>query len=167
MNARWAALWLTPSWLARAATIACAACLSSVPDWRAAAFMAAAADGFGPGDLDAGADVFGAGDLTAGAEPLAVADGPGLPDDVEPDANAAAGRAITAAAMTPATARRRLGTGMTRSFMDRMHASPAAPPKTGRPVTLKEPKKLGVLTRRAVERGDARLPGRLTHRRRT
>jgi hypothetical protein len=93
--------------------------------------------------LDAGADEFGAGDLTAGAELLAVADGAGLPDDVEPDAKAAAGRAITAAAMTPATARRRLGTGMTRSFVDRIHASPAAPPKTDRPVTLKEPKKPG------------------------
>jgi hypothetical protein len=102
--------------------------------------MASAADGFGPGDLDAGADVFGAGDLTAGAELLAVAGGPGLPDDVEPDAKAA-GTAISAAAATPAMATRRLGTGMTRSFMDRMHASPAAPPKTDRPVTLKEPKK--------------------------
>ena len=120
LSARWAALSLTPSWLARAVAIACEAFLSSVPDWRAAAFIAAAADGFGPGDLDAEGDVFGAGDLTAGAELLAVADGPGLPDDVEPDAKAAAGRAITAAAMTPATARRRLGTGMTRSFVDRM-----------------------------------------------
>jgi DnaK suppressor protein len=144
--ARWAALSLTPSWLASAVAIACSARLSTVPDWRAAAFIAAAALGFGPGDLDAGADVFGAGDLTAGAELLAVADGPGLPDDVEPDAKAAAGRAISTAAVTPAAASRRLGTGMTRSFMVRMHASPAAPPKTGRPVTLKEPKKCGAPT---------------------
>jgi hypothetical protein len=129
--------------------------LSSVLDARAA-FFRAAAEPFGAGDLPpAGAELPGAGDLVpagtellaAATDLLAAADGAGLPDDVEPDAKAAAGRAISTAAMTPAAARRRLGTGMTRSFVDQMHASPAVPPKTGRPVTLKEPKKLGVLRR--------------------
>jgi RNA polymerase-binding transcription factor DksA len=125
--------------------------LSSVLDARAA-FFRAAAEPFGAGDLPpTGAELPGPGDLVpagtellaAAADLLAAADGAGLPDDVEPDAKAAAGRAITAATMTPATARRRLGTGMTCSFVDRIHASPAAPPKTDRPATLKEPKKLG------------------------
>jgi hypothetical protein len=133
--ARWAALWLTPSWVARAATIDWASPLSCALDARAAALFMAAAELSGSGDVPA------AGDLVGCAELVAVADGAGLPDDVEPDAKAAAGTAISTAAATPAMARRRLGTGMTRSFMDRMHASPAVPPQTGRPVTLKEPKK--------------------------
>src|ERR1700760_1418852 len=93
--ARWAALWLTPSWVARAATIDGAVPLSCALDARAAFFMAIA-ELFGSGDVPA------AGDLLGCAELLAVADGPGLPDDVEPDAKAAAGTAISTAAMAPA-----------------------------------------------------------------
>ena len=101
-------------------------------DWRAADLLAAA-------EALAAADLLAAYLLTVGL--AAAADGAGLPDDaLESDAKAAVGTAIAVAAMAAATARRRLRTDMTRSFMDRTPASPVAPPKTDHPATLKEPR---------------------------
>jgi len=90
-------------------------------------------------DPPAAADLLVA-DLLA-ADLVAAADGAGLPDDaLEADAKAAVGTAIAVAAMTAATARRRLRTDMTLSFADRMSTSPAVPPKTDHPATLKKPR---------------------------
>jgi hypothetical protein len=72
-------------------------------------------------DLLAAADPLASPDLFAAAGLVAAADGAGFPDDVlELDARAAAGTAITVAAVTAAMARRRLRTDMMRSFVDRM-----------------------------------------------
>ena len=73
MSACWAALWLTPSWLASAVTIACWGHAVKRPGLARRGLVAATAD------------------------LLAVADGTGLPDDaMELDARAAAGTAIAA-----------------------------------------------------------------------
>jgi hypothetical protein len=74
-----------------------------------------------------------------GAGLLAAADGAGLPEEEpETDARAAAGTAIIIAAMTVATARRRLRTDMTGSFADRTPAQSSGPTQNGPSGDLKE-----------------------------
>src|SRR5215475_3766293 len=96
-----AALVLTPSLLARAATPAGPVTLGpfAVPDRAAAAFDAAIAGLAAPDLAPGGADSLAGADGLAGGEL-------GL------DASAAAGTATAAAARTPATATRRMGTDM-------------------------------------------------------
>jgi hypothetical protein len=115
-----------------------------VPDPPAAAWDAAAADLLAAAaDSDAAADCDTAvADLLAVAGLLAAGEGAGLVGgEPERDAIAATGTAIAVAARTPATATRRLRTDITRSFIDWLPASPATPPKTNRPATLKQPRK--------------------------
>jgi hypothetical protein len=87
-------------------------------------------------DPPAAADLLAADLLAAGL--VAAADGAGLPDDVLADAKAAVGTAIAVAAMTAATARRRLRTDMTLSFADRMPAQSSGPAQDRPSGRLKE-----------------------------